>query len=235
MIFRYFISLILGAGLSACSYHLHISGSQQNIDNSCASSIEMDSMVSPYRRLLQQEFGVVIGETEFDLLTTRTSMTLGFWVCDQLIQETKKQENFQSEPVLAIFNYGGFRADIPAGKISIGDIYKVMPFDNRLVYLKISRDRLQEVVDYMKVKGGEPIGGFRIEKGIYQLKGAQFEGKDYVWVVTSDFLANGGDQMQFFSNPLERIDSTTLLRDFIIEAVKKEQKITFSDKERISW
>jgi hypothetical protein len=41
--------------------------------------------------------------------------------------------------------------------------------------------------------------------------------------------------MTFFEKPLERIDTPELFRDFILQTVKKDKTISFSDKERITW
>lgn len=230
-----FLFFLIGAGLSACSYHLQIKGSKQNVDDSNKPSVEMDSLVAPYRREMLKEFGQVIGETTTDLVTGRPNSTLGFWLCDQLIENAQDSSFFKNEPLVAFINMGGLRADIPKGMITIGDIYKVMPFDNRIVYLKLSLDKIPDMEAYLKEKGGEPIGGFRLVKGKLQFPDSLAQKRNYFWVVTSDFLANGGDNMFFFQNPLERWDTTILFRDFIIEAVKKQQKITYSPQERINW
>lgn len=230
-----FLFFLIGAGVTACSYHLQVEASKQTVDGSAGTSAEMDSLVAPYRREMLKEFGQVIGETTVDLVTGRPNSTLGFWICDQLILQAKQKPVFQHEPLVAFINIGGLRADLPKGQITVGDIYKVMPFDNRVVYLKLSLDKIPEIETYLKEKGGEPIGGFTVQKGKVVFPDDQAKERNYFWVVTSDFLANGGDNMFFFNNPLERIDTTILFRDFIIEAVKKEQKITFSAQERINW
>lgn len=195
----------------------------------------MDSLVAPYRREMLKEFGLVIGETTTDLVTGRPNSSLGFWLCDKLIEKSKDSLFFKNEPLVAFINIGGLRADLPKGPITVGDIYKVMPFDNRMVYLKLSLDRIPEMEAYLKEKGGEPIGGFRLVKGKLQFPDSLAQSRKYFWVVTSDFLANGGDNMFFFNNPLQRFDTNILFRDFIIEAVKKEKKIAFSPEERINW
>lgn len=230
-----FLFFLIGAGLSACSYHLQVKGSKQNVDGSIRSSVEMDSMIAPYQREMRKEFGQVIGETTTALVVGRPNSSLGFWICDQLIAKAKDSAFFRNEPLVAFINIGGLRADIPAGAITVGDIYKVMPFDNRVVYLKLSLDKLPEMEAYLKEKGGEPIGGFRLVNGSLQFPDSLAKNKKYFWVVTSDFLAEGGDNMFFFSKPLERFDTNLLFRDLIIEAVKKEKKITFSPQERINW
>ncbi len=230
-----FIVLIIGAGLSACSFHFTTHSTQTNINPSIQNSIEMDSLISPYRRELSKEFNIEIGQTKFDLLTSRTSMTLGFWVCDRLRENALTQTAYKQEPVISILNYGGFRSDIAAGKITIGDIYKSMPFDNKISYLKIKTSKLNEIIPYMQVKGGEPMSGISIQKGKLLFIDSKIEGSNFVWVVTSDFIANGGDKMNFLLEPIERIDTDILLRDFMIESVKKEQIISSNEKERITW
>jgi 2',3'-cyclic-nucleotide 2'-phosphodiesterase (5'-nucleotidase family) len=229
------IVFVFGAGLLACSSHLHVVGSKQTIDLSAGTSVEMDSLIAPYSREMHKEFGVVLGETTTSLLTGRPNSSLGFWLCDELIKYAKDSVIFRDEPVVALINNGGLRADLSQGKITVGDIYKVMPFDNRMVFLKLSLDKIPQIEAYLKEKGGEPIGGFTLVKGKVVFSDSLALKKNYVWVVTSDFLANGGDNMFFFNNPLERLDTHLLFRDFIIEAVKKEQKITFSHEERINW
>jgi 5''-nucleotidase/2'',3''-cyclic phosphodiesterase and related esterases len=230
-----FLFFLIGAGLTACSYHLQVKGSKQNIDDSSKNSVEMDSLIAPYRREMLREFGMVIGEATTDLVTSRPNSSLGFWLCDELIKKGKDSSFFKNEPLVAFINIGGLRADLPKGPITVGDIYKVMPFDNRMVFLKLSLDKIPEMEAYLKEKGGEPIGGFKLVKGKLVFPDNLAKEKNYFWVVTSDFLANGGDNMFFFNNPLQRFDTAILFRDFIIEAVKKEQKITFYPEERINW
>lgn len=235
MFLRILIFLSIGAGLTACSSLLYSSDVQVNLDPSQGASVEMDSLIAPYRRDMLREFGQVIGEAKTDLVTGRPNSTLGFWLCDELIKHAKDSSFFQNEPVVAFINIGGLRADIPKGDITIGDIYKVMPFDNRMVFIKLSLDKLPEMEAYLKEKGGEPIGGFRLVKGKLEFSDSLALSKKYFWVVTSDFLANGGDNMLFFMNPLARIETNILFRDFIIDAVKKEKIITFSPQERLTW
>ncbi len=230
-----FLFFLIGAGLSACSYHLQVKGSQQKIDGSCATSVAVDSMIAPYRREMMREFGSVIGEAATELVVSRPNSTLGFWLCDQLLAKAKDSAVFRNEPLVAFINNGGLRADLPNGPITVGDIYKVMPFDNRMVFVKLSLDKIPEMEAYLKEKGGEPIGGFKLVKGKLVFPDNLAKERGYFWVVTSDFLANGGDNMFFFNKPLDRIDTNLLFRDFIIAAVKKEQKITFYPEERINW
>lgn len=236
---KFLFLLILGAGVTACSFRFQktVVASTQTVDsNSPQANPKLDSLIAPYRRAMIAEFSQVIGSSKNELLTNRNSMTLGFWICDELIQYAQKPTVVkQGDPVFAMINYGGLRSDIPAGPITVGTIYKVMPFDNRISFLKLAVDKLKEIESYLKKSGGEPIGGFRIEKGQLVVPDSTCYQKGYFWMITSDFLANGGDKMTFFDNPLERIDTHELLRDFILNRVKQGGEIGNEDNGRIEW
>lgn len=49
--------------------------------------------------------------------------------------------------VASIHNYGGIRSDILSGKVTYGDIYKALPFDNDLVVLEVNGATLQNMMD----------------------------------------------------------------------------------------
>ena len=49
------------------------------------------------------------------------------------------------------------------------------------------------------------------------VKGKPFDINREYWVVTSDYLANGGDNYIFFKNAIERRAMNALLRDVIIK------------------
>ena len=47
------------------------------------------------------------------------------------------------------------------------------------------------------------------------------ESKNYC-VVTSDYLANGGDKMSFFNDPIKKVNINYLVRDAIIFYIKEQ-------------
>jgi 2',3'-cyclic-nucleotide 2'-phosphodiesterase (5'-nucleotidase family) len=231
-----FLIFILGAGLSACSSLFVVKETQSKrttMIGSLQNNVQMDSLIAPYSRELAKEMNQVIGEAVVDLSALRPNSNLGVWSTDLLLEFAKDSMNMKNEPLIAILNTGGLRASINKGPITVGDIYKVMPFDNTIVLVKIDTAKVSSIVDYLFGTISEPIAGFKINKGKFEMNVPN--DKPYIWIVTSDFLANGGDKMTFLKDPLEMRLSGMLLRDLMINAVKKQQKLSTTNEERITW
>jgi 2',3'-cyclic-nucleotide 2'-phosphodiesterase (5'-nucleotidase family) len=130
------------------------------------------------------------------------------------------------------------RNSLPKGDITIGNVFELMPFDNEVVLLKLSGAQFKDMCFKIVEKGGIPIGGMRlIMKGSTPtdifVNGKPFdETKDY-WVVTSDYLANGGDSYIFFKDALDRKNLNILLRNMIIEYCNDVTKLNQTIKPKL--
>ena len=98
-----------------------------------------------------------------------------------------------------VMNNGGLRTNISAGTITRGEIYQLMPFENELVVLKLNKKK-SNLLKYIGKRGGEPFLGMTmtINKDGRVIKNSwpvNFNEGDHVRMLTSDYLANGGDNM----------------------------------------
>ncbi len=134
-------------------------------------------------------------------------------VAEAFLQEGKAYFNAD----ISIQNGGGVRADLGPGKITVQDIYTVLPFKNSLIQLNATgaeiiaalEDGLEGVVGPSANTGCYPYaGGLRWQVDLNQAKGSRLShlevraadgsyrpldpGATYK-VVTSSFLADGGD------------------------------------------
>lgn len=224
----------MGTGLLACSPHLQPTISEsRTVVKDIQSTPEIDSLIAPYSRELAKTMNEIIGTADKDLTVTRPNSNLGHWVCDRLLEFAKDSISDKTIPIICILNTGGLRAPIIKGNVTVGDVFKVMPFDNQISIVKIKKEKLIELVDYLTKNGGEPIAGFQLNEGQLSLK--QISDSPFVYVVTSDFLANGGDKMSFFMNPVEKIDFQLLIRDLLIQQIRKEKSIFQLEEERIKY
>ena len=84
-----------------------------------------------YEDELSPVLGKVLGKTTVDLDHDRYAgpSLLGEWACDIMREKAGVQ--------IAMTNGGGLRIPIPAGKITAGILYEVMPFDNTLYTMKL--------------------------------------------------------------------------------------------------
>lgn len=233
--------IVMGAGLMACSSHYYKAYNADRIPVSptIQKDAEIDSMIAPYRSALAVEMNRVIGEATLDLQVARPNSNLGQWVSDVLLaygKDSLLKAKATDYPVIAIFNTGGIRSSLPKGNLTVGDVFKVMPFDNLIMALKLPVSQVPEIERYIRQTGGEPIAGCRIVHGELQKEDSTpLASGEYVWVITSDFLANGGDKMLFFQAATEKIMTGVLLRDLLMREIERTHIVNEEVEERITF
>ncbi|NTV10117.1 MAG: bifunctional metallophosphatase/5'-nucleotidase [Zoogloea sp.] len=117
---------------------------------------------------------------------------------------------------IALQNAGGVREDIPAGDITLGKVYELLPFRNLLVRLTLDGDEVRAMLEdgVDSVLHGTGTGAYpyaaslRFDVDMNRAKGArisalEFRNADGSWrpfdasrsyrVITSNFVAEGGD------------------------------------------
>jgi 5'-nucleotidase len=105
---------------------------------------------------------------------------------------------------LAINNTrGGLRADLPAGPLTYGSLFEVFPFDNRLVEITLTGRQLRQVfLAQLRQTDRAGIAGLRVDAGcssghplvrLIRPSGTPVGDAEHVRVVTTDFIATGGD------------------------------------------
>lgn len=217
-----FLIFIIGAGLTACSFgkETFVSSDVIPVDKQYSNSRNVDSIVSPYKIQLDKEMNQVISFAEVDFVNNKPWGNLGNLIADIILEKGKTL--VADSNVVCLINFGGLRAPINKGEITLGDIFKVMPFDNQMVLVKMPAGTMEEIRTYLKKSGGEPIAGFTIDElKVLDAKGKSWPEADY-WVVTSDYLRDGGDRMYFFQKGLETIEPGILFRDVLIEYIQKQ-------------
>jgi 2',3'-cyclic-nucleotide 2'-phosphodiesterase (5'-nucleotidase family) len=229
--FKYLIFFLIGASLLACSSHLNISGSKVSINVDSNEKQEISSFISPYKDTMDHAMNQVLAESSVSMEVGRPSSILGNWASDALFVNQTRTVKL-SEPIFCLLNTGGLRSSIGKGPVTLGDIFRIMPFENSVVWLRLPISSLEKIKYYLQQSGGEPIANATMFQGKLLVNGV-LENTKFVWVITSDYLANGGDRMDFFQDAVERIDKKTLLRDVFIEEAKTQKNLIVSSENRI--
>jgi 2',3'-cyclic-nucleotide 2'-phosphodiesterase (5'-nucleotidase family) len=234
MIKKVFFIFILGAGLTACSSFSPKTWDSQTvvIDEGKREVEALELQIAPYRDSLAESMNLVIGFSEENLAKGRPCSYLNNWVADALLKDQDSLSN-QLIPNISLLNVGGLRSTINSGEITVGDIFTLMPFDNLVVWVKMPISSLTEIALYLKTSGGEPIGNAILTNSLLNLE-KRIENTDFFWIVTSDYLMNGGDNMSFFDRKLEVIYTDKLLRDSFLDQVKEQGNLQLDKKCRIN-
>lgn len=185
-----------------------------------------ESLLAGYRNQVDVLTKEVIGEAAETLCLERIPGQGKSSACDKtataahgsdishLVALAFRQQSLASD--IAIQNAGGVRTDILQGAITIGDAYKLLPFKNTLVDLKMTGSEiinvLEEALDYALngSTGAYPYAyGLRYHVDLSQPKGqritqhqvllkgettwSSLETERTYTVVTNDFIASGKD------------------------------------------
>lgn len=146
----------------------------------------------------KREIGVLIKE-KFARSNTPES-PLGNLLTDIMLQVSDDAD-------IAIHNtVGGIRADLPPGALTFGKIYEMFPFDNRLVKLIVSGGELRKLFEIQFQSNHWAAGisglhlvakcqGRQLKVSMIRDNGSTVIDQDQLSVVTTDFLASGGDNI----------------------------------------
>ena len=181
-----------------------------------------------YEEELNPVLGKVLGKTTVDLNHDRWAgpSLLGEWVCEIMKDKAGVQ--------IAMTNGGGLRTSIPAGEITAGKLYEVMPFDNTLYTMKLSgadikanieHGIMNEDIGWIQIAGVRVTynpgaeAGSRITSMVLE-DGTPVEMDKYYTVVTNDFMFTGGDKYDF-KNAKDGLNTFVPIRDALMEAIEK--------------
>lgn len=230
---KYLFSILIGAGLTACSsFSPHFWKSQTTAVQTPEKSVtKIDSLITPYRDSIAEDMNSVLGYSSVNLVKDRPCSAMNNWAADALFRhQTNKFPG--KDNVMVLLNVGGLRGTINQGPITKGELFSFMPFDNEIVWVKLPISALQDIEKYILVSGGEPISNAHMSNGKLSLDNWK-EHIDYFWVITSDYLMNGGDRMNFFQQKLDVFYSGSLLRDAYLEQVQNERNLIIDPNCRI--
>ena len=197
------------------------------------------SIIKPYADSVNKLMKVVIGNNETKLERSRQAGTLGYFITDAYLEMARQKVDPKVD--IAFMNIGGVRLpDLPAGPITQGKIFELMPFDNLMVVLKIKGSLLQQYLDTLAANDGIIESGITLQVANKTARQVIIGGKPLD--PNADYLVVHSDYVVINSNLLKNINRKTngyMLRDSIIDYVKdferKGKKITVSNADRISY
>ncbi|MDF2592422.1 MAG: 2,3-cyclic-nucleotide 2-phosphodiesterase [Clostridia bacterium] len=164
---------------------------------------------------------------------------MGQWATDVMRTAAKAD--------IAIQNGGGLRRDIPAGDITMGIMYELMPFDNTLYTFELTGKQVKAALEHgimpetfapgqfsgVKVKyDSTKAKGERIVE-VKMLDGSLLDENKIYKIVTNDFQAGGGDGYVMFKEGKKQVDTSIPIRDVLVKEIKAKGTISPVDDGRM--
>lgn len=235
---KYIILIGFSLTLITCSKSMQVTevkSANDKVESTTVISESLNTLITPYRDSMKAKMDEVLNETLVDLEVGVPEGLLGNFVTDLSFARVKN--TVKNTPDFCILNNGGFRTPVLKGPITRGKLFELMPFENELVIVEISSEKMKDLIEYVREKtlmtasrkSGVPVSNIRInlsngEVSHIMINNTQYrEGRTYK-VVTSDYLSGGGDKMDFFLDPISVEKTGLKLRDVIIDHVIELKK-----------
>ena len=173
----------------------------QNPDQTAA------QFLAPYKQVNDSVMGPIVGQVAHNMHAKRPESDLSNLLADILIWSAK---DYDEQPVFAVYNMGGIRADLTKGDVTYGDVLDVAPFENKISFATLTGEKLMELFRQIAHRGGEGVSkGVELvikmdEKGetgeliSARLHGQEIDPQAEYRVATLNYLLEGNDGMSAF-------------------------------------
>lgn len=196
------------------------------VNNSYQADDEIQKLIAPYKDSVDQQMNEIIGEFSHEMFKAKPEGELGNFMSDAMLFYHNNMFLHVNQADFAFTNYGGIRLQhIPAGEVSVETMFKLMPFENQMVLVDVPGTVLLQIFSRFANDNGWPVSeNVHLVIANQQLLSSTVNGekidenKTYK-VLTSDYVANGGDGMNMLTD-LERSRVGVKLRDVFIEYIK---------------
>lgn len=220
-----------------------INAKQLKIVNEVKQDSSIIQLFTPYKKKMTNEITKSLSFSPKILERTDGNLqsTLGNLVAD--LSYEKANELFKNKTGktvdFSMSNYGGIRAAIMKGDVTVSNAFELMPFDNTLVVVELNYDKIKALFNYFVAKKrAHPLSKniqLTIKNDSYNvlINGKAIKKDRTYFVATSNYLQKGGDGMIFFSEPESLFDSNFLIRDAIVDYFESKDTLSANLDNRV--
>ncbi len=245
---KYNIHTLLIIILSVCLYSCNevsiknITGKNVPVDSLIVKDSLINAYIDPYKMQIEDKMNTIIGKSDKELNSYFPESPLSNFVADLILEKVKnytKENKIDTLDMFSLINIKGLRSSIPQGDIKVGDIFRLMPFENEIVLLTLPGDSVLSLFQFLGKTNGDGIGGATVsykenEINKITINNKKFDPKKNYFLATSDYLANGGDYYTMITHPINRNGLSYKVREAIINYIRtlnQNHKTVVSDKD----
>lgn len=243
--FVLFLTFSLGVSCSRQQFNItRIEGKEIGITDANKSAPEIESFIKPYRDNIDKDLSTVLayapqtldknGQWQSTIGNLMSDVTLAKCNTVFLAREKKTID-------ICLLNHGGIRSIIGQGNVTARTAYEIMPFENSAYVVALKGEQILDMVNYIIAeKKPHPLSGmsFTIAKDNtpknITIQNKLLDVNHIYYVVTSDYLINGGDNMLFFKKAVAKYDLDYKLRNVLIDYFKETDTIPVVTNKRIN-
>ena len=246
-VLKHFVLFLTFISIISCNeqknYITKIEGKKISVSDNKGQVAEIENFIKPYRDHIDKDLSTVLAFAPETLdKSGEWQSNLGCLLADITLEKGnivyKKRENKLID--ICLLNHGGIRSILPKGDVTARTAFQIMPFENSLFVIELKGEQILEMVNYIiSEKKPHPLSGLtfvigknNVPKNIL-VQGKPLENNKIYSVGTSDYLSNGGDNMNFFKNNVGSHDLNYKLRNILIDYFTDVDTISVDKKPRI--
>ena len=190
---------------------------------------ELSKYLVRHKARLDKKMNEVIGRCDVTMNVESPQSPLSDLLTELMLRDGPSAIG-QAPCDLSIINFGGIRTNLQAGDVTVGDIFKISPFDNYLVVATLKGSELKKAVlrfrwdALMAATAGMNVSYKNNVPNKIIIRGQEIRDDELYRMITLNFIAEGGDNI-FSGIQYESLEYSMLVfRDFLINEVKKITK-----------
>lgn len=234
---------------ASCASHYTLSGIERTrilIDErfDAAPDAAAQALIAPYKARVDSLMNPVVGQAGCYLYATRPESPMSNLLPDIMMWAS---EQYGEAPDFAVYNIGGMRAALAQGDVTVGDVLEVAPFENRICFLTLTGEKVQELFEQIAIQGGEGVSrgvelvitkDGKLVSG--RLKGKPIDTKAKYRIATLDYVAQGNDRMEAFRDKTdvnqpesEQNNLRYIIMDYFRDQVRQGKAVTAEVEGRV--
>jgi 2',3'-cyclic-nucleotide 2'-phosphodiesterase (5'-nucleotidase family) len=248
VVLKHFVLLLTFTVFISCAekkyYVNRIEGKEIGITNKNDEVAQIENIIKPYREKIDTDLNTVLSNAPETIDKSGEWQTpMGNFLADITFEKSDQVFHIREKKSIDIclLNHGGIRTIIPKGDVTARTAYEIMPFENTAVVIGLKGEQIVEMVNFIiSEKKPHPLKGitFTIDKNNlpknFLIGGNPLDKDKIYYVVTSDYLAVGNDNMVFFNKGIQKFDLDYKLRNIIIDYFKENKIIVANKDNRIT-
>lgn len=237
---KHLFLLLLFSGFISCDFNSSsdtgIDGKRLAITDSIEADSEIADFIRPFKEHLNSTLDSTLAHNPMDLSKSDGDLNTGIGnlMADIVMEQANPVFNSRTGKNIdvVLLNQGGIRSSLNKGNVSTRSAYGLMPFENEIVIAELSAEKILEMLNYLeKSKTAHPLSGIQItvdknyETTEVLIQGEEIDSSATYLVATSDYLQQGGDNMNFLKDPVELYNVDYKIRNAIIDYFHKVDTI----------
>ena len=244
-----FTSAVLLFCVTAFAQNYHVTKVTRErilIDNRYVPDAEASSFLAPYKHQVDSLTSPIVGYSAKYMKSHGPESELSNLLADIMVWGGSM---YNERPDIGIYNMGGIRAAMPEGKVTLGDIIDIAPFENKICFLTLTGKQLKILFLEMMSRGGATSKGIKaiydvVDKKLsltsISLNGKKIKDKKKYRIATIDYLIQGNDGFREFRNASnfnipggDDANARNIIAAYFVDKMFKEEVVDASIEGRI--